>query len=50
MNATNEFKYPMYVVALGYLALFGGLTLLNMRAEVMLTRAEILRQRKQAAE
>jgi heme exporter protein C len=50
MVATDEFKYPMYVVALGYLSLFGGLTLLNMRAEVMLTRAEMLNQRRQAAE
>jgi len=49
MNATAEFKYPMYVVALGYLALFGGLTLLNMRAEIMNTRAEMLAQRRQAA-
>ena len=39
----------MYVVALGYLALFGGLTLLNMRAEIMNTRAEMLAQRRQAA-
>jgi heme exporter protein C len=50
MKAAPEFKYPMYVVALGYLSLFGGLTLINMRAEIMLTRAEMLRQRKQAAE
>ena len=49
MKASNEFKYPMYVVALGYLALFGGLTLLNMRAEIMNTRAEMLAQRRQAA-
>jgi len=47
MKASNEFKYPMYVVALGYLALFGGLTLLNMRAEIMNTRAEMLAQRRQ---
>lgn len=47
MKATNEFKYPMYVVALGYLSLFGGLTLLNMRAEIMNTRAEMLAQRRQ---
>lgn len=49
MKASDEFKYPMYVVALGYLALFGGLTLINMRAEIMSTRAEMLAQRKQAA-
>ena len=49
MKASDEFKYPMYVVALGYLALFGGLTLLNMRAEIMNTRAEMLAQRRQAA-
>jgi len=49
MNATAEFKYPMYIVALGYLALFGGLTLINMRAEIMNTRAEMLAQRRQAA-
>jgi heme exporter protein C len=49
MKAADEFKYPMYVVALGYLALFGGLTLLNMRAEIMNTRAEMLAQRRQAA-
>ena len=48
MKAANEFKYPMYVVALGYLALFGGLTLLNMRAEIMNTRAEMLALRRQA--
>jgi hypothetical protein len=29
---------------------FGGLTLLNMRAEIMNTRAEMLMQRRQAAE
>ena len=50
MKAADEFKYPMYIVALGYLALFGGLTLLNMRAEIMNTRAEMLIQRRQAAE
>jgi heme exporter protein C len=50
MKAADEFKYPMYIVALGYLALFGGLTLLNMRAEIMNTRAEMLLQRRQAAE
>ena len=49
MKASDEFKYPMYVVALGYLALFGGLTLLNMRAEIMNTRAEMLAQRRQEA-
>ena len=38
----------MYTIALGYLALFGGLTLLNMRAEIMLTRAEMLNQRRLA--
>ena len=48
MNASNEFKDAMYVVARGYLALFGGLTLLNMRAEIMNTRAEMLAQRRQA--
>lgn len=47
-KATIGFKAPMYTVALGYLVLFGGLTLLNMRAEIMLTRAEVLAQRKQA--
>jgi heme exporter protein C len=48
-KATIGFKIPMYIVALGYLSLFGGLTLLNMRAEIMLTRAEMLAQRRQAA-
>jgi heme exporter protein C len=48
-KATIGFKVPMYTIALGYLFLFGGLTLLNMRAEIMLTRAEMLAQRKQAA-
>jgi heme exporter protein C len=48
-KATIGFKIPMYIVALGYLSLFGGLTLLNMRAEIMLTRAEMLNQRRQAA-
>ncbi len=48
-KATIGFKIPMYIVALGYLALFGGLTLINMRAEIMLTRAEMLAQRRQAA-
>ncbi len=50
MKAADEFKYPMYIVALGYLALFGGLTLINMRAEIMNTRAEMLIQRRQAAD
>jgi len=47
-NATAGFRYPMYIVALGYLSLFGGLTLLNMRAEIMLTRADMIRQRRLA--
>lgn len=47
-EATYGFKIPMYVVALGYLSLFGGLTLFNMRAEVMMTRAEMMLQRKLA--
>jgi heme exporter protein C len=42
-------KYPMYVTALGYLALFGGLTLMNMRAEIFSRRAEAISQRRQAA-
>jgi heme exporter protein C len=42
------FKTPMYIVALGYLSLFGGLTLLNMRAEVFQRRTEALVQRKLA--
>jgi len=46
--APIEFKIPMYTVALGYLALFGGLTLVNMRAEIMKTRADMLNQRKLA--
>jgi heme exporter protein C len=47
---TNEYKWPMYItIALGYLALFGGLTLFNMRAEVNLRRAEMLIQRRQVA-
>ncbi|MBI1340749.1 heme transporter HemC [bacterium] len=45
-NATDGFKYPMYVMALGYLSLFGGATLLNMRAEVMSRRAEAIAQRR----
>jgi heme exporter protein C len=49
-KATAEFKIPMYISALGYLALFGGLTLMNMRAEIMKTRAEMLFQRRQAAD
>ena len=49
-KTTAEFKIPMYIAALGYLSLFGGLTLLNMRAEIMKTRADILLQRKQAAD
>ncbi len=49
-KATAEFKIPMYISALGYLALFGGLTLMNMRAEIMRTRAEMLLQRRQAAD
>jgi hypothetical protein len=40
----------MYITfTLGYLALFGGLTLFNMRAEVNLRRAEMLIQRRQVA-
>jgi heme exporter protein C len=47
---TSEYKWPMYITfTLGYLALFGGLTLFNMRAEVNLRRAEMLMQRRQAA-
>jgi heme exporter protein C len=47
---TNEYKWPMYITfTLGYLALFGGLTLFNMRAEVNLRRAEMLIQRRQVA-
>ena len=47
---TSEYKWPMYITfTLGYLALFGGLTLFNMRAEVNLRRAEMLIQRRQAA-
>ncbi|MDZ4761981.1 MAG: heme ABC transporter permease [Alphaproteobacteria bacterium] len=48
-NAPYGFKVPMYIVALGYLSLFGGLTLINMRAEIMMTRAEMMMQRKLAA-
>jgi heme exporter protein C len=47
---TSEYKWPMYITfSLGYLALFGGLTLFNMRAEVNLRRAEMLIQRRQVA-
>jgi heme exporter protein C len=47
---TSEYKWPMYTTfALGYLALFGGLTLFNMRAEVNFRRAEMLIQRRQVA-
>jgi heme exporter protein C len=47
---TSEYKWPMYITfTLGYLALFGGLTLFNMRAEVNLRRAEMLIQRRQVA-
>jgi heme exporter protein C len=50
VTTTSEYKWPMYITfTLGYLALFGGLTLFNMRAEVNLRRAEMLIQRKQAA-
>jgi heme exporter protein C len=48
-KASWEYKLPMYITALGFLALFGGLTLLNMRAEIMKTRAEMILQRRQAA-
>jgi heme exporter protein C len=48
-NAGYEFKIPMYVVALGYLSLFGGLTLMNMRSEIMITRAGMLTQRRMNA-
>ncbi len=48
-KATAEFKIPMYITALGFLSLWGGLTLLNMRAEIMKTRADILIQRRQTA-
>lgn len=44
--APLSYKIPMYTVALGYLALFGGLTLVNMRADIMKTRADMLAQRK----
>jgi heme exporter protein C len=48
--ATSEYRWPMYFTFLGgYLALFGGLTLLNMRAEVFLRRAELIIQRRQSA-
>jgi heme exporter protein C len=48
-TAPLSYKIPMYIVALGYLALFGGLTLINMRADIMKTRADMLNQRRQAA-
>jgi heme exporter protein C len=48
-TAPIQFKVPMYTVALGFLSLFGGLTLINMRAEIMKTRADMLNQRKLAA-
>lgn len=48
-NAPVEVKIPMYVVALGYLSLFGGLTLLNMRAEVLMRRIDALLARRQTA-
>jgi heme exporter protein C len=48
-TTSSEYKWPMYITfLLGYLALFGGLTLLNMRAEVYQRRAEALAQRKMA--
>jgi heme exporter protein C len=47
-TAPIQFKVPMYTVALGFLSLFGGLTLINMRAEIMKTRADMLNQRRQA--
>jgi heme exporter protein C len=47
-NAGIAFKVPMYTVALGYLALFGGLTLVNMRADILKTRADMMIQRKMA--
>lgn len=47
---TSDYKWPMYATfGLGYLALFGGLTLLNMRAEVFIRRAELRMQRKFAS-
>jgi heme exporter protein C len=49
-TTSSEYKWPMYITfSLGYLALFGGLTLFNMRAEVYQRRAEILLHRKMAA-
>src|SRR5262249_53475502 len=46
-TTSSEYKWPMYITfLLGYLSLFGGLTLLNMRAEVYERRAEMLAQRK----
>jgi heme exporter protein C len=48
-TTSNAYKWPMYLTfSLGYLALFGGLTLLNMRAEVYKRRTEALMQRKMA--
>jgi heme exporter protein C len=47
---TIAYKVPMYTIALGYLALFGGLTLFNMRAEIYARRAEAILQRRMAAE
>jgi heme exporter protein C len=47
---TIAYKGPMYTIALGYLSLFGGLTLFNMRAEVYARRAEAILQRRMAAE
>ncbi|MBI1361229.1 MAG: heme transporter HemC [Alphaproteobacteria bacterium] len=44
--APLSYKIPMYTVLLGFLSLFGGLTLINMRADIMKTRAEMLAQRK----
>jgi hypothetical protein len=40
----------MYLNALGYLSLFGGLTLLNMRAEIFRRRADAILMRRQAAD
>ncbi len=44
--APLSYKIPMYIVMLGFLSLFGGLTLVNMRADIMKTRADMLAQRK----
>jgi heme exporter protein C len=47
---TSDYKWPMYATfSMGYLSLFGGLTLLNMRAEVFIRRAELKLQRKFAS-